>query len=73
MATRKRKAKATVHPLDAEPYRTMTRRTAALIKEALAHYGEPTMTLEELQQALSEALPGVSFADWIIEDRRAGF
>lgn len=73
MTTKKRTAKAQVHPLDREPYRSMIRRATEMAKDGLAHYGEPAMTLEELQQAMAEALPDVSLSDWFIKDRNGGF
>jgi len=73
MTTKKRKAKAQVLPIDREPYRSRIRRATEMARDALAHYGEPTMTLEELRQAMAEALPDVSLSDWFIKDRNAGF
>ena len=70
MATRKRKAKPAVHPLDREPYRF--KRTAAMADAALAHYGEPTMSLEELRAALDEELGDISLSQVILENRKAG-
>ena len=71
MATRKRKAQAAVHPLDAEPYLSMTRRTTEAAVRALARYGEPTMSLEELRRLLHAQLGDVSLAEEVIRNRKA--
>ncbi|GEM_PF-6453733 len=83
MTTRPKRSKATppvepvppaempVNPLDQEPYRSMFAETAARIDRALAKYGEPTMSLEELRVALHEAMGVESFSDLLLEDRRS--
>ena len=45
-------------------------RTRQIILDATAHYGEPTMTLEELQARLDEELGERNLSDMIIEQRR---
>ena len=44
-----------------------------LAHEALKHYGEPTMSLEELRAVLNKQLKGVSLSDLVIQDREAGW
>ena len=73
MATRKRKAKAGTHPLDAEPYRTMIKNATEAADRALARYGEPTMSLEELRAALDAQLGDVSLAEEVIKNRKESF
>ena len=73
MATRKRKAKAGTHPLDQEPYMSMTRRAKETALRALARYGEPAVSLAELRAALDAWLGDVSLADEVIRNRKASF
>ena len=41
-----------------------------LILDATAHYGEPTMTLEELQARLSAEMGESNLSDVVIQQRR---
>lgn len=45
-------------------------RTRQMILDATAHYGEPTMTLEELRAKLDEEMGDRNLSDLIIEQRR---
>jgi len=69
MATKKRRVKATDDPLDQEPYRSMLKQTKEVVRLALAHYGEPGMSLEELRAALKAELGDVSLSEEIIKNR----
>ena len=42
-----------------------------MAKQALEHYGEPTMTLAELRAALDKQLKGISLSDLIVKEREA--
>ena len=45
-------------------------RARQVILDATAHYGEPTMTLEELRAKLDEEMGDLNLSDLIIEQRR---
>ena len=45
-------------------------RRRRLILDATAHYGEPTMTLEELQARLSAEMGERNLSDMVIQQRR---
>ena len=45
-------------------------RTRRLILDATAHYGEPTMTLEQLQSMLSAGMGDDQLSDMVIQQRR---
>ena len=62
-----------VRTLDSPEYVEMFRQTRELADRALATYGEPTMSLEELQHALDESLGDISLSDEILRQREAGW
>ncbi len=56
---------------DAERYEDKVREGRKLALRALAKYGKPTMTLEELRKALAKELGGVSLSEVVIKDRES--
>ena len=44
-----------------------------MAKQALEHYGEPTLTLAELREALGRELKGISLSELIIKERQSGW
>jgi hypothetical protein len=69
MAMSKRTRKSEVHPLDREPYRSMLQQTTDAAIQALARFGEPSMSLEELRAALKAELGDISLSEEIIKNR----
>jgi hypothetical protein len=62
-----------MYRLDSKPYMDKVRRTAQLAERALRHYGEPSMSLEELRTTLDRELKGVSLSELIIKERESGW
>lgn len=75
MAIRNRKKKTDpARKLNSPRYAAMFRRTRALADRALAAYGEPTMSPEELRRLVDASLPqGWSLSDQMLKDREAGW
>ena len=71
MATKR--TKRGIHPLDREPWRSKIRRATESAKEALAVYGEPTMSLQELRARLKEELGDVLLSEEAIKNRKASY
>ena len=63
-----------INKLDTKHYEDRFRRMRELADRALRHYGEPTMTIEELRAAVDRALPpGFSLSEFVIREREAGW
>ena len=58
--------------LGIEPYASMLNKTQTAASRALEHYGEPSMSLEELRQATGTALR-VSLSGEVLKERPAGW
>ena len=69
--TKSRSGTAPQSLLDGEPYRSMLARTHDRASRALARYGEPRMSLQELRAATA-GLP-VSLSETVLAERRAGW
>ena len=62
------------YKLDSKPYVDKVARARLRALKALEHYGEPTMSLEELRAAVDRALPpGFSLSEFIIKERQSGW
>jgi len=61
-----------MYKLDSRPYMDKVRRTAKLADRALEHYGEPTMSLDELRATLDRELEGLLLSELLIKEREAG-
>ncbi len=59
--------------LDSKRTRAKVAKATKLVQDALAQYGEPTMSLEELRQELNNQLKGISLSDLIVEERQKGW
>jgi hypothetical protein len=59
--------------LDSKRHLQIVAKAAKMVDQALSKYGEPTMTLAELREALDRELQGVSLSELIIKDRQAGW
>ncbi len=59
--------------LDSKRTLAKVARATKLAHKALAQYGEPTMSLEELRAILSRKLEGISLSDLIIQERQQGW
>ena len=59
--------------LDSKQTRAKVAKATKLVQDALAQYGEPTMSLEELRQELNKQLKGISLSDLIVEKRQKGW
>lgn len=57
------------HTLESKPYTDMFKETKALAISVLAHYGESTLTLEQLRERVRASLGDESLSDWILQDR----
>jgi hypothetical protein len=63
----------TMDQLDSEHNLDKVAKATKLVKDALAQYGEPTMSLEELRRELNKQLKGISLSDLIVEERQKGW
>ena len=59
--------------LDSKHTRAKVAKATKLVQDALAQYGEPTLSLEELRQELNKQLKGISLSDLIVEERQKGW
>lgn len=69
----KRKRKKEQLAVEGIPDAESLARTRQMAISALAHYGEPQMTLEELHRAIAHLKPGRSLSDALREEREAGW
>ncbi len=59
--------------LDSKRTRAKVAKATKLVQDALAQYGEPTLSLEELRQELNKQLKGISLSELIVEERQKGW
>lgn len=69
-----RRPASSEHKLDSPQYIAMFRKSQELVNRVLGHYGEPTMSLEELRALVDASLPeDFSLSDQVLKDREAGW
>ena len=70
-AKRNARGTSTEARLHSEPYTSMLRETRQLADRALAKYGEPSMSLQELRKRVDSQLAGTSLTEVILQEREA--
>ena len=57
--------------LDAEPLLKLIEEATQLTRHALAQYGEPLCSLEELRRRIDDRLPDQPLSQWLLAEREA--
>ncbi len=71
MTTKRKVSRAVPRTRPGEkPWEAKVRKATAMAEEALRHYGEPTMSLEELRRRVDAQLGKISLSKLVIKDRR---